>query len=309
MAAGTVALVTGAAGFIGDGVARALAKQPGIGRVIGFDRDPLPGPSLRGDLAAIADLAADLVAASPPAVVVHCAGITTAACERDPEAAYAVNLEGTRRLLAWCAGFPRPPRLVFTSSIAVFGGGEARVDEESRVSPRSTYGAVKAAAELLVLDATRRGLVDGVVVRLPVTIVRTMRSGRPGAGYLSDLIIHAAEDRPFVAPLGPDEEVPVAASADVFALLAAAATRPDLPARLVHAPAGPVTGAQALAALRRRGLAPRARFEPDAQVRALMAGWPGHLASRFAGMLGAGTSASIETIVDAYLRDRRAGPP
>lgn len=299
MNAGADALVTGAAGFIGGGVARALAAHPGVGQVVGFDRDPLPAPSLRGDLAALADLAA---ATPPPAIVVHCAGITTAVCERDPIGAYAVNLEGTRHLLAWCAGFPRPPRLVFTSSVAVFGGGEDEVDEGSLVSPRSTYGAVKAAAELLVLDAARRGMVDGVVVRLPVTIVRTTRSGRPGAGYLSDLIIHAAQNRPLIAPLGPDEAVPVAASADVFALLVAAATRPDLPTRLLHVPARPVSGRQTVAALRARGLDPQVRFEPDESVRALMAGWPRRLASRHAAAWGLDEAAAVEAIVNAYLR-------
>ncbi|MBV9076778.1 MAG: NAD-dependent epimerase/dehydratase family protein [Methylobacteriaceae bacterium] len=292
------ALVTGAAGFIGTGIVRALTSSPDIGEVIGFDREAAAGVSLRGDIADVARVAGDCPA---PAIVIHCAGITTAACERDPAEAYRVNLEGTRRLLAWCATLPYRLRFVFTSSVAVFGGGANRVDESSAVAPASTYGTVKAAAELLVLDAARRGEVDGMVLRLPVTMVRTMRSGRPGAGYLSDLVVHAVERRPLVAPLPPDQPIPVAGSRDVFAALADAAVRTDLPGRVLHVAARSLTGHDVLAALRDRGFDPQVRFEPDPTIEALTTGWPKMFESLYADDGGFGPAASLDAILDGYL--------
>lgn len=297
---GTSALVTGAAGFIGQGAAAELERRGLTGRVLRFDRDPIAGypEAILGDVVEIGRV---VPAGLAPDVIVHCAGITTSACEADPDAAFRINVEGTRALIAWCRTLPRPPRLVFTSSVAVFGGGAATVDEESRVAPRSTYGAVKAAAEHLVLDASRRGDIDGVVVRLPITIVRTQRVGKPGAGYLSDLIIQAVEGRSFVAPLAEDHAVPVASSRLTFELLAALAETKTLPPeRVIHVPSIAATGREALAVLRSEGLNPRAEFIPEPAIARVITGWPRQLVSRHAAAFGIAAPASLEEIVADY---------
>jgi nucleoside-diphosphate-sugar epimerase len=303
-------LVTGAAGFVGGLLWRAFAAEPDAPDLTLLDRQRPAGAGRArvaiGDVADIANLPSPSVA---PDVVYHCAGITTATCEANPDMAFAVNVEATRALLAWCRGRLRPPRLVFTSSVAVFGGGEAVVDEDSPVRPNSTYGATKAAAEHLVLDAARRGEVEGVVVRLPVAIVRPSREGRAGAGYISPLLVAAREGSPYQAPLAAGRAIPVTDSGYLADGLRRLASLPA-PPRLLHVPSLRATGLDVLTALRGLGLdeaASRISFRPEPQVERLIEGWPERLTSRHALPLGWGEPPGLAAIVAAYLA--RSGAP
>lgn len=269
-------LVTGAAGFLGGRIAEALAARADV---TGFDRVAAPG-IVTGDVAGLA-------AALPPGfcadAVIHAAAITTQASEADPDAAWAINVEGTRAVLAWCAAQPRPPRLVLLSSVGVFGGGELAPDEASAPHPASVYGTTKAVAELLLLDAARRGVTDAVVLRLPISVIRTTRSGPPGAGFISDLVAHVRRGARFVAPLAALHALPVASVRAAVALACRAALASHLPARLLHVPSLAVSGAMAVAALEAGGVAAQGLvgFAPDPAVERLVAGWPQRLATRF----------------------------
>jgi nucleoside-diphosphate-sugar epimerase len=269
-------LVTGAAGFLGGRIAEALAASADVTR---FDRVAAPG-IVAGDIAGLAS-------ALPPGfradAVIHAAAITSQASEADPEAAWTINVEGTRAVLAWCAAQPRPPRLVLLSSIAVFGGGEAAPDEHGAPRPASVYGTTKAVAELLLRDAARRGVADAVVLRLPISVIRTTRSGPPGAGFISDLVAHARRGLRFVAPLCAEHALPIASVRVSVALACRAALLPDLPARLLHVPSLAVSGEVAVAALEATGVAARGlvAFAPDPAVARLVAGWPRRLATAF----------------------------
>lgn len=262
---GCAPLVTGSAGFLGGLIAQALGA-------VGFDRGPA---TFRGDIGRVADI---LPADFRPHTIVHAAAITTQASEADPEAAFAINVQGTRALLAWAKSRPVPPRLVLLSSVGVFGGGAAAPDEHSRLAPASVYGTTKAMAEWAVLDAARRGEVDGVVLRLPICLLRTTRQGPPGAGFLSDLVDHARRGLPFTAPLAADVALPVASVRVAIALACRAALARDLPARVLHVPSLSVSGQDALAAL---GGAPLVSFRPDPAVQRLIAGWPRRLATAY----------------------------
>jgi nucleoside-diphosphate-sugar epimerase len=269
-------LVTGAAGFLGARIASALDDHAAVTR---FDRTAGPGV-VAGDVAHLAE-------ALPPGfradAVVHAAAITTQASEADPAAAWAINVEGTRAVLRWCAAQPRPPRLVLLSSIAVLAGGETAPDEASRVVPASTYGSTKAVAELLVAEATRRGEADGVTLRLPVSVIRGSRYDQPGAGFISDLVLRARRGLPFTAPLGPDHRLPIGSVRASVALALKAALTRTLPARLLHAPSLALSGAEAVAALEATGVPARGlvSYAPDPVVEALVAGWPQRLATRY----------------------------
>ena len=295
-------LVTGAAGFIGGAVARALASREDVREVVLLDRVATAdaGPKTR-PLAADVSAVGTAAAGVSPDLVVHCAGITTASCEADPEAGFAVNVAGTRALLAWCRTLRRPPRLVLASTVAVFGGGEPVVDEASPVAPRSTYGTTKAMAELLVRDADRRGEIEGVTLRLPVTMVRPGRTGRAGAGYLSDLLRHAAAGRSFTAPLAADRMVPVASLRAAGDAVLRVGLLPS-PPPLVHVRAVAATGAAALEALAAAGIdaAQTVRFQPDPTVERLMEGWPERLAS----LHDPAEPETLAGIVEAFLAGR-----
>jgi nucleoside-diphosphate-sugar epimerase len=266
-------LVTGGAGFLGGCIASAL-EQSGA-RVTRFDRAAAPGV-VAGDVARIAEV-------FPPGTgfdaVIHAAAITTQASEADPEAAWAINVEGTRAALRFAAG----ARFVLLSSIGVFGGGEAAPDEASPPRPSSSYGMTKAVAEALLADATRRGEADAVVLRLPISVLRTTRSGPPGAGFISDLVVHARRGVRFTAPLAPDHPLPIASVRASVALACRAALMPALPARLLHVPSLAVSAAMAISALEAEGVPARGLVDcaPDPAVERLVAGWPRRLSTRF----------------------------
>ncbi|NGM19649.1 NAD-dependent epimerase/dehydratase family protein [Roseomonas stagni] len=266
-------LVTGAAGFLGGCIATALERSGA--HVTRFDRVAAPGV-VAGDIARIAE-------AFPPGTrfgaVIHAAAITTQASEADPDEAWAINVEGTRAALRFAQG----ARFVLLSSIGVFGGGEAEPDEASPPRPASTYGMTKLVAEALLADASRRGDADGVVLRLPISVLRTTRSGPPGAGFISDLVAHARRGARFTAPLGPDHALPIASVRAGVAMACRAALARDLPARLLHVPSLAVSGAVAVAALDAEGVPARALvdFAPDPAVEALVSGWPRRLVTRF----------------------------
>jgi nucleoside-diphosphate-sugar epimerase len=291
-------LVTGGAGFLGGRIAGALAADPGVAEVTVLDRVRAAGPfrSVAGEVAAIGQVLPSGFVAD---AVIHGAAITSQACEADPAAAWAINVEGMRAVLAWCRGLPRPPRLVLLSSVAVLAGGVPEPDEASAPAPASTYGMTKATAELLLSEAARRGEVDGIALRLPISILRTTRAGPPGAGYLSDLVLHAMAGRAFVAPLPPDRALPVASVRATVALACRAALAPTLPAPLLHLPSLAVSGEAMLAALEARGIPARAHvsFPPDQAVDRLIAGWPRRLATRHPDFLGDLADASLAELL------------
>lgn len=269
-------LVTGGAGFLGGRIAQALAAMPGVASVTALDRAAATGV-LQGDVTRLGEA---LPAGFAADAVVHAAAITTQASEADPGAAWAINVEGTRAVIAWCAAQARPPRLVLLSSVAVLAGGAAEPDEDSPPAPASTYGTTKAVAELLLRDATRRGWVDGVALRLPVSVIRTTRQGPPGAGYVSDLVRQAQRGGRFTVPLGPAHRLPVGSVRSAVALACRAAMA-ALPARLLHAPSLAVSGADVVRALEALGVPAQGlvEFRPDPAVERLVAGWPQRLAT------------------------------
>ncbi|TJW82775.1 MAG: NAD-dependent epimerase/dehydratase family protein, partial [Mesorhizobium sp.] len=172
-------LITGAAGMVGRKLVARLAKDGALrGRKITaldlHDIVPPQAPTLAGvdvsihtgDLSAPG--AAATLVASRPDVIFHLAGIVSGEAEANFDLGYRVNLDGTRALLdaVRLAGFA--PRLVFTSSIAVFGAPFPEViPDEFHPTPLTSYGTQKLIGEALLADYSRRGFFDGVGIRLP----------------------------------------------------------------------------------------------------------------------------------------------
>lgn len=170
-------------------------------------------------------------------------------------------------------------------------------------TPHPTYGTTKLIAERLLLDAARRGEVEGVVLRLPVTIIRTAaRTAPPGAGFVSDLIDSALRGCAFTAPLALAHAIPVASVEAVLGVALRAATG-AMPAAILHMPslAGSADSARsALAAC--RVAAPGLSCAPDPAVERLVAGWPARLGTvhpAFSDDLG---DRGLETIIRAHAR-------
>src|SRR6185437_9860700 len=177
--------ILGGGGFLGRKLAERLTRDGTLGdrpvrSLTLFDLAEPPRPQAGFPVAALAGDLVDLPeAAVPPGtdVVFHLAAVVSAQAEADYDLGRRVNLRGTDAVIDACRKLARPPRMVFTSSVASFSGGQKAVlGDDARQIPANTYGAQKAAAELILADASRRHFLDVVSIRLPTVVVRP---GRP----------------------------------------------------------------------------------------------------------------------------------
>ena len=190
--------ILGGGGFLGRRIAALLAKDGKLGgnpvtSLTLFDMAPPPAPA--GAAFAVHCLGGDVVdlpaAAIPPGtdVVFHLAAVVSAQAEADYDLGRRVNLRGTDAVIDACRKLAAPPRVVFTSSVASYSGGQdAILPDEARQIPANSYGAQKAMAEILLADASRRGFLDAVCLRLPTVTVRPGRPNRAASGFFSGII-------------------------------------------------------------------------------------------------------------------------
>lgn len=209
-------IVTGAGGFIGQGVIDRLAAGgslspggPAIDHLVAVDArfaDPVPGgvEAIAGDIADEALL--DDLLARPVDAMIHLAGIPGGASEADYALGWRVNAEATMAIAERLALQSKPARIVFSSSIAVFGVPlpADRVDDETLPLPTLSYGAQKLMMETLITDHARRGTIDGLSLRLPGIVARPRRPGGHHSAYMSDIFHALAAGEHYVCPVGPD---------------------------------------------------------------------------------------------------------
>jgi D-erythronate 2-dehydrogenase len=193
--------ILGGGGFLGRKLAARLATDGALqGRPVStltlFDLAEPPKPAAPFPVTALAGDIVELPeAAIPPAtdVVFHLAAVVSAQAEADYDLGRRVNLRGTDAVVDACrrvvAAGGKPPRVVFTSSVASFTGGQNDVlDDSARQIPANSYGAQKAAAELILADASRRGFLDAASLRLPTIIVRPGRPNRAASSFFSAIV-------------------------------------------------------------------------------------------------------------------------
>ena len=138
----------------------------------------------------------------------HLAAIVSANAEEDFDLGYRVNLDGTRHVLEACRALPEPVRLVFASSVAVYGGDmPAVLDDGTILTPQTSYGAQKAAGELLLNDYGRKGFVDGRALRLPTIVVRPGKPNRAASTFASSIIREPLAGQEAVCPVERDAEM------------------------------------------------------------------------------------------------------
>lgn len=317
-------LITGAAGFIGMALQRALVHRGSLSDASGILRPidelvladraqvRLTGQAsflrtvLRGDVGDTGFVAE--LAAQGADSVFHLAASLTLETEQDEGTAYRVNVEALRQLIA---GPRRSPRLVLASSIAAFGGVLPHtVEDGHRLEPDTTYGTHKAISELLLADGSRRGLVDGRALRLPIVLIREGASSPAISDRVAAIVREPLAGRETVCGLSPETLLPVAsAHAVAEALIAVHELAPSqLPhGRAMNLPALTCSVGGMVDTLRRLGgtaTADRVRFEPDASMQRIVDSWPRVFASAHASTLGLRSDASFDAIVEAYLRER-----
>jgi nucleoside-diphosphate-sugar epimerase len=310
--------ILGGAGFLGRKIAAQLTQTGTLaGRPITdltlFDLAaplppagaPFPVHSLAGDLVELPE------GAIPPGtdVVFHLAAVVSAAAEADYELGRMVNLRGTDAVVDACRRLPRPPRVVFTSSVASFSGGQGAVlGDDARQVPANSYGAQKAAAELILADASRRGFLDGVSIRLPTITVRPGRPNKAASSFLSAILREPLLGMSAELPVGHNFAAWIASPrrAVDWLLHAAAIDTGGLGLeRGINPPGISATVAQMLTALEavKPGASALVRPVADPEIAAIVGTWPAAFAPVRAGRLGFAAHESLEELVRAFVAD------
>jgi D-erythronate 2-dehydrogenase len=205
-------LITGGLGFIGIALARVLAGRSDHVTLIDLTGETAAAPTeaevVLGDICD-ADLVRRLVGEAD--VVFHLASVVSAGGERDFDLAVRVNLEGGRNVFEACRAAGTPPRLVFASTLAVFGGSvmPETVTDSTRPTPETTYGATKAVCELLVNDYSRKGYFDGRTARLPTVVIRPGVPNEAASGFASAVFREPLAGRDYALPVSLETRMPV----------------------------------------------------------------------------------------------------
>lgn len=321
-------LIIGAAGMVGRKLTSALLVAGSVGD------DPIEKLTLADVVAPDAPdtnipcntLAADLsshgvaerLVADRPDLIFHLAAIVSGEAEADFDKGYAINLDGTRFLLEAIRqqGMNEPycPRLVFTSSIAVFGEPlPPAIPDDMAHTPLTSYGTQKAICELLLADYSRRGFVDGIGIRLPTIVVRPGKPNKAASGFFSGIIREPLNGMEAILPVADSVRHWFASPRAAIGFLRHAATLDTAPLgqrRTLTMPGLSATIAEEVTALERFGGAAATRLirrEPDETIARIVAGWPQNFDARRAMELGFVAEASFDDIVRAHIEDELGG--
>ncbi|MDA8052457.1 MAG: NAD-dependent epimerase/dehydratase family protein [Rhodospirillales bacterium] len=309
--------VIGAGGFLGRKLVGKLAREGRLGtqplaRLVLSDLSRPPAPPARFPIECRAcDVAALPEEAIPQGtdVVFHLAAIVSAAAEADFDLGMRVNLGGTERVIAACRRLSHPPRVVFTSSVASFSGGQnAVLGDDARQIPANSYGAQKAASELILQDASRRGFLDAVNLRLPTVIVRPGRPNRAASSFVSAIIREPLLGLSAELPVSEDFAVWVASPRRVIDWLAHAAaldSRPMGVDRGINPPGLSVSVREMLAALEsvKPGAASLVRRVEDPEVAGIIASWPAAFVPERASRLGFAAHEPLGELLRAFIEE------
>ena len=317
-------LITGAAGMVGRKLTERLAADRALNgkpvdkftlvdvvaaaKPAGFTVD-----SYAADVSAPG--AAEKMIAGRPDVIFHLAAVVSGEAETDFEKGYRINLVGFHYLLeAIRTARDYRPKLVFTSSIAVFGAPfPSEIYDEFHHTPLTSYGAQKGICELLLADYSRKGFLEGVGIRLPTICVRPGKPNKAASGFFSNIIREPLAGHGAVLPV--TEAVmhwhASPRSAVGFLTHAASLTREELGPRVnLTMPGVACTVGEQIAALRRvagDSVVARIRREPDAAIIKIVSGWPTRFDARRARSLGFMVENSFDEIIRAHIDDELGG--
>ena len=259
-----------------------------------------------GDVADRAVLARALTAATGS--IFHLAAVVSGQAEADFDIGMRVNVDATRTLLELTRALPEPPKFVFTSSIAVFGGNlPAVLPDDQRLTPQGSYGAQKAMGELLVSDMSRRGMIDGRALRLPTITVRPGKPNKAASSFASGIIREPLAGVDAVCPVVPATRMWVQSPPRVIENLLIGH---DAPAtafgfdRSISVPGISVAVGDMVASLRRvagDAVAGRVSWQLDPAIDRLVSSWPQAFAADRGRALGMTADDDFDDIVRAYM--------
>jgi nucleoside-diphosphate-sugar epimerase len=320
-------LITGAAGMIGRKLIERLLADRALGdkAITRLTLHDIVPPRAAAQGIAVAAHASDfsapgeaekLVAGRPDAIF-HLAAIVSGEAEQDFDKGYRINLDGTRHLIEAIrhAGGGYKPRLVFTSSIAVFGAPfPEKIGDEFFHTPLTSYGTQKLICELLINDYTRKGLLDGISIRLPTICVRPGKPNKAASGFFSNIIREPLAGQEAVLPVSEDVRHWHATPKSAVGFLIHAATM-DLGTvgarRNLSMPGLSVTVGEQIAALDRvagKNVTARIKRVPDPTVIGIVSGWPRDFVTDRALKLGFTTAEkTFDDIIRIHIEDELGG--
>jgi nucleoside-diphosphate-sugar epimerase len=321
-------LILGAAGMVGRKLSERLLRDGRLGKreISRMTLHDVVAPTKPADAAipisivtsdfADPGTAAPLVAHRPD-VIFHLAAIVSGEAELDFDKGYRINLDGTRMLFdaIRLAGGGYKPRVVFTSSIAVFGAPYPdAIGDEFFHTPLLSYGTQKAIDELLLADYSRRGFMDGIGIRLPTICIRPGPPNKAASGFFSNILREPLAGKEAVLPVSEDVRHWHASPRSAVGFLVHAATMDSAAAgarRNLTMPGLSATVGEQLAALKRvagEKVAGRIRREPDAFIMGIVDGWPRNFEAKRARQLGFTTAEkSFDDIIRNHIEDELGG--
>ena len=322
-------LIIGAAGMIGRKLVNRLVLDGNLsGKAITALTlvDVVEAVAPSGFSGTVSVLTADLSAPAAaqnlinqrPDVIFHLAAIVSGEAEAEFEKGYRINLDGTRQLFdaIYAEGKSRPykPRLVFTSSIAVYGAPfPEKIGDEFFQTPLTSYGTQKAICELLLADYSRRGFFDGIGIRLPTICIRPGKPNKAASGFFSNILREPLVGFEAVLPVSEDVRHWFTSPRSAIGFLIHAANL-DLalvgPRRNLNMPGISATVGEEIEALRRFGgekAVKLIRAEKDAVIERIVAGWPSDFDTERARRLGFKAETSFDDIISVHVEDELGG--
>ena len=308
-------VITGGGGFLGARVAAYLLDQlPGV-RIVLTDIARTTRVSALGTRVEFieADLcepdsAARVVDAST-GVVFHLASLVSGGAERDFEAGLRANVYATINVFEACRLCAGSPRVVFTSSIATFGGTTLPVEvtDLTHQHPQNSYGVAKVVGEQLLNDYSRKGFLSGRGVRLPAVAVRDTANSA-ASGYASTMVREAIAGRDYVCPVAADTRIPIIGADTAVRLLVALAELDDGALgdfRSINGPGISPSAGEIAETIAQFSTPSRPfgsiSFSPDPEVTEIVAAWPRAWRSERADKLGLPRDQDIDSIVSSYM--------
>jgi nucleoside-diphosphate-sugar epimerase len=318
-------VITGGAGFLGSRLARKLLERPTLTDERGHARaiESLTLLDLATARESISDPRVNVIAGdlADPAIVeraipsdtdsvFHLAAVVSGQAEADFDLGMRVNLDATRLLLERCRTLRSPPKFVFASSLAVFGGPlPDPVPDDAPLTPQASYGAQKAIGEFMVYDMTRKGFIDGRSLRLPTVTVRPGKPNRAASSFASGIIREPLAGIDAPCPVAPATRMWVTSPRAVIDNLIVGHEAPAQKfayTRSVNVPGICVGVGDMVAALRRvagDAVADRVAWNYDPVVDRIVSTWASNFAPKLGPALGMRADADFESVIRAYIAD------
>ncbi|AXL49099.1 NAD-dependent epimerase [Paraburkholderia caffeinilytica] len=317
-------LITGGAGFLGQRLARELLARGSVKDAHGKPEaitelvllDVVHGSDfgdarVRTEVGDIAERSVlERVIDDKTSAIFHLAAIVSGQAEADFDLGMRINLDASRLLLETCRQRGHTPRVVFTSSVAVYGGDLPEVvRDDTALNPQSSYGAQKAIAELLLNDYTRRGFVDGRVLRLPTISVRPGRPNAAASSFASGIIREPLNGETAVCPVAGTTRLWLLSPRKAVESLIAGLELDSAALgnqRVLNLPGISVSVDEMVAALSEVAgdeAARRILWQPDARVEKIVGSWPGQWDPSRAERFGLTGDRSFADVIRAYIAD------